>query len=78
MKLSTRLLLPLLATVGVVMVAYAWWAQRQRESTLLTESRRDVQAYGTALALALERAVRHPELGDVQQIIDRISREPTV
>lgn len=78
MRLSTRLLLPLLATVTVVMLAYGWWAHRQREETLVAESEREIQAYATALALAVERGLRQPELEDVQDIIDRLSREPTV
>lgn len=77
-RLSTRLLLPLLATVVVVMLAYGAWAHRQREDILVAESEREIRAYATALSLAVERGIRAPELGDVQDIIDRLGREPTV
>jgi signal transduction histidine kinase len=78
MKLSTRLLLPLLAVVAAVMLLYAMWALRQRERTLREEARREVEAYSTALGLALESAFRDPYMKDVQEIIDRVSRERTV
>lgn len=78
MRLSTRLLLPLLATVVVVMIGYGIWAQVQREDTLVAESEREIRAYATTLALAVERALPDPGLGDVQDIIDRLTREPTV
>jgi two-component system, NtrC family, sensor kinase len=77
-KLSTRLLLPLLASVAVVMLLYGSWALRQRESSLVADAARETQAYATALGLALERAFQLPELGDVQEIIERASREPSV
>ena len=60
------------------MLAYGAWAHRQREDTLVAESEREIRAYATALALAVERGLRYPELGDVQDIIDRLGREPTV
>jgi len=58
-KLSTRLLLPLLATVVLVMVAYGWWAHVQREANVIAESRREALAYTTALGLA----AHHLEIG---------------
>lgn len=75
MKLTTRLLLPLLATVVLVMVAYGWWAHVQREANVIAESRREALAHTTALGMGVERAPRRPELGDVQQIIGEISRQ---
>lgn len=78
MKLSTRLLLPLVGAVMVVMTVFAVWAQRQRETTMIAEARREAEAYATALGLALEGAFRDPELAQVQELIDRLSRERTI
>lgn len=78
MRLSTRLLLPLLATVAVVMTAFATWAVRQRETTLAEQSQRETHAYALALGLAIESAYRDPAPKNIQEIIDRISRERTI
>jgi signal transduction histidine kinase len=78
MRLSTRLLLPLLATVALVMTAFAAWAVRQRESTLTEQAERETHAYALALGLALESAYRYPTPIGIQEIIDRISRERTI
>ena len=78
MKLGTRLLLPLIATVLAVMGLVAWASQRQREETLTAEARRETNAYAVALELALEAAARSGTDGDMQGLIDRISREPTI
>ncbi|CAN5637839.1 hypothetical protein BH23GEM10_BH23GEM10_04500 [soil metagenome] len=78
MRLTTRLLLPLLATVAVVMLLFALWALRQREASTMNEAQRVTGAYATALALALETAFRAGSDEDVQAAIDRISREPTI
>lgn len=78
MRLSTRLLLPLLPAVVAVMTAYAAWSLRQRETTMSAQDRREARAYATALGLALEAAFRDPERRDVQETIDRISREPSI
>jgi signal transduction histidine kinase len=78
MRLTTRLLLPLLATVAVVMLLFALWALRQREASTTNEAQRVTAAYATALALGLEAAFRAGSDDDVQAAIDRISREPTI
>jgi signal transduction histidine kinase len=78
MKTSTRLLLPLLAAVVLVMTAYAAWSIQRRALSLTEHSRRETHAYATALGLAIEAAFRSPVPGDVQEIIDRISDEPSV
>jgi signal transduction histidine kinase len=78
MKLSTRLLLPLVGAVTVVMSIFAFWAQLQRESSLVAEARRETEAYATALGLALEEAFRDPDRAQVQQVIDRLSQERTI
>lgn len=76
--LSTRLLIPMLITVVLIMTAYAVWALSQRERTLAAEAKRETQAYAVALELAIESAFQDPVVGDVQRIIDRISRERTI
>jgi two-component system, NtrC family, sensor kinase len=77
-RLSTRLLLPLLAAVALVMTGFAVWAVQQRERTLAEQSQRETNAYAVALGLAIESAFRDPTPKDVQEIIDRISRERTI
>jgi signal transduction histidine kinase len=78
MRLTTRLLLPLLATVAAVMMLFAWWALRQREASMTAEAQRVTAAYATALGLALEAGFRAGSGADVQAAIDRISYEPTI
>jgi two-component system, NtrC family, sensor kinase len=78
MRLSTRLLLPLLATVAAVMLLFALWALRQREASMTAEAQRVTNAYATALSLVLEAAFRDGSSEDVQRAIDRISDEPTI
>jgi signal transduction histidine kinase len=78
MRLTTRLLLPLLATVAAVMLVFAFWALQQREQSLTAEAQRVTGAYATALGLALEAAFRAGAPADVQDAIDRISNEPTI
>ncbi len=75
MRLSSRLLIPLLLAVAGVMAAYGAWALYQRQTVLAEEARRETRAYATALGISLEQAFRDPDLRDVQAIIDRISRE---
>jgi signal transduction histidine kinase len=78
MRITTRLLLPLLATVFVVMLMFALWALRQRERALTEHAQRETNAYAKALGLALEAAFRAGSGADVQEAIDRIGDEPTI
>jgi signal transduction histidine kinase len=78
MRLGTRLLLPLVAVMTLVMLLFAAWSVRHRERILRTEAQRETRAYAVALGLALEGAYRDPDLAEVQAIIDRISLEETV
>ena len=78
MRLSTRLSLPLLATVAIVMSLYGASSLREREATMRTEARRATHAYSTALQLALEGAFRAPRPDGAQEIVDRVSREPEI
>lgn len=77
-SLATWLLIPLLATVAGVMAAFALWALVQRERTLVAEARRETQAYATALGLALDGAFRDPERAAVPEIVERITRQPSI
>jgi len=78
MTLRTRLLLPLLATVTVVMAIYAGWSVRQRSTTLVAEDRREAVAFANALALALEAALVDPEWRGVQEVVERLTRDPQI
>jgi signal transduction histidine kinase len=78
MKLSNRLLIPLLPAVAGVMVIYAAWAVRHRQETLLTQAQLETRAYATALSFALEYAFREGKLDEVQEIINEISRQPMI
>jgi signal transduction histidine kinase len=78
MRLGTRLLVPLVLVVSLVMAAYGGWGLRQRQGVQMEEARRETRAYATALGIGLEHAFRDPDLRDVQTIIDRISREPQI
>jgi len=75
-RLSTRLLLPLLAVVAAVMLPYALWSLRQRAEVMEAEAERETRAYATALGLALERAEGDPDA--IQEMIDRIDRDPSI
>jgi len=77
-SLATWLLIPLLATVAVVMGTFAVWALVQRERTLAGEAHRETHAYATALGLALNAAFRDPQRTDVPQIVEHITRQPSV
>ena len=78
MKLSTRLLLPLLAAVVLVMLGYATLSLVQREGVMVAEAERETRAYATALGLALERAAGQEAAGAIQEMIDRIDRDPNI
>ena len=78
LSVGTRLLLPLLPTVAVIMVVYALWALDERENTLAWETRQETHAYATALALAFEYALRDVKHKNVQEIINQVSMAPTV
>jgi signal transduction histidine kinase len=77
-KLSSRLLLPLLAAVVVVMLGYASWSLMQREGVMVAEAARETRAYATALGLALERAAGQGDPEAIQEMIDRIDRDPNI
>jgi signal transduction histidine kinase len=76
MNVSTRLLLPLLATVALVMALSEAWSVAERERTLAADGRRETRAYAIALGLALESAFEDPDLSDAAEVIGRVGREP--
>jgi signal transduction histidine kinase len=78
MRLHTRLLLPLIGTVTIVMALYAIWALRQREATLVAEDRREAGSFASALGLALEAALVDPEWRGVQDVVERLTRDPQI
>jgi signal transduction histidine kinase len=78
MRLTTRLLLPLLATVTAVMLLFALRTLREREASTTDAEERITEAYARALALGLEAAFRAGSDVDVQAAINRISRERRV
>ena len=75
MRLTTRLLLPLLATVTAVMLLFTLWTLRQREISTTEAELRITEAYATALARGLEAAFRAGSDENVQAAIDRISEQ---
>jgi signal transduction histidine kinase len=60
------------------MSVYAAWALVEREDTRAPEVRQETQAYATALAVAFEYALKDVSLENVQEIINQVSRAPTV
>jgi signal transduction histidine kinase len=77
-KLATRLLLPLVATVVAVMGAYGVWTLIQRETIIRNEAEREITAYARALGLAVERVLQDPDVGNVAEIVERVDREPAI
>ncbi|MDX1395876.1 MAG: ATP-binding protein [Gemmatimonadota bacterium] len=78
MRLNTRLLVALIPAVTVIMAGYAVWALAQRTATLTDVTRTETRAYSRAVAEAFEQAYRDVELDDVQEIIEELSRQPSV
>lgn len=78
MKLGTRLLLPLLPTVTAIMIAFAVWALVEREHVMVPAAQQEARAYAIALGLALDDALHDVRSDQVQDIINQVSREPTV
>ncbi len=77
-RLSTRLLLPLIATVAAIMAAYAALTLVGRERAVRAEVQREARAYATALDIALESAFESRDPGGAARILDRITLEPRI
>jgi hypothetical protein len=78
MRLSTRLLWPLLSVISVIMLAYGAYTATRREQQLISDARRETNAYATALAIAMEYAFADRNRDDLPGIIGRISAEPQI
>jgi len=78
MRIGTRLLVALLPSIGVVMLGYGLWALTQRQATVVSEARRETEAYARALALAVDYAGRSLPPAELKEILDEVSREPSV
>ena len=78
MRLTTRLLWPLLGVVSVVMLAAGAYSAHRREQQLIADARRETNAYATALAVALEYALVEGGSNDLPRIIGRIAAEPRI
>src|SRR5688572_3982491 len=78
MRLSTRLLWPLLTVVGVIMLAYGAYTVRRRERQLLADVHREAHAFGTALAIALEYAISDGDPENLTRILGRLASEPRI
>ena len=76
MRISTRLLLPLLSMLMLVMLLVGAWLMRARERRLMAEGVRETGAFATALAIALEDAAGRQD--DLDRIIRRVSAEPSI
>lgn len=74
MRISTRLLLPLISLLTIVMLLVGAWLVRARERRLISESVSETRAYATALAIALENI----RTDDLDRIIQRVSAEPRI
>jgi signal transduction histidine kinase len=77
-KLSTRLLFPLLALVTLMTALYGAWTIQMRGRTLLAEAKRETEAYAVALGITLEYAEASRDPLDVEDIVGRITREPRI
>jgi signal transduction histidine kinase len=60
------------------MLPYAIWSMRQRAEVMEAEAERETRAYATALGLALERASGREDPDAIQEIVDRIDRDPSI
>lgn len=60
------------------MAIYASWAIRQREVALLAEEGREAGSFASALGLALEAALVDPEWRGVQEVVERLTRDPHI
>jgi len=60
------------------MVGFAVWALREREHIVVPAAQQEARAYAIALGLALDDALRDVSSAQVQDIINQVSREPSV
>lgn len=73
MKLSTRLLLFLLPSVLVIMAGFAVWTVEERTRGETVEAERETLAYGSAVGLALGRAVQEVDSTALRRLLDGLT-----
>ncbi|MFN7931430.1 MAG: hypothetical protein U0Y68_26580 [Blastocatellia bacterium] len=78
MSISTRLILLLMALVGLVMVAAGYYFLHQRQGILESAMHNEVRAHAGTLQLMLEEDFRAGRDRDAQQFINRLSQNPKI
>ncbi len=73
MSTGTRLFLAIVVPIVVVMAGFAALDQRQRRALLRDELSREGRAITLTLQMSVEDALRDRQLGDLREIIDRIT-----
>lgn len=78
MSISTRLILLLMALVGIVMAAGGYYSLQQRQQMLESALHNEVRAHAGTLQLMLEEDFRAGRDRDAQQFINRLSQNPKI
>jgi len=78
MSISTRLILLLTGTVGIVMAAAGYYFVMQRQTILEGAMHNEVRAHAATLQLMLEDDFRAGHDRDAQQFINRLSQNPKI
>ena len=78
MSISTRLILLLMALVGLVMAAAGYYFLQQRQEILESAMHNEVRAHATTLQLMLEEDFRAGRDRDAQQFINQLSKNPKI
>lgn len=78
MSISTRLILLLMALVGIVMAAGGYYSLQQRQQMLESALHNEVRAHAGTLQLMLEDDFRAGHDRDAQQFINRLSQNPKI
>lgn len=75
---STRLILSLIAMIGLVMIVAGYYMLRQRQAILTTALQNEVRAHAVTLQLVLEDDYRAGRISDAQRFINRLSENPKI
>ena len=78
MSISTRLILLLMALVGLVMAAASYYSLQQRREILESAMHNEVRAHAATLQLMLEEDFRAGRDRDAQQFINQLSQNPRI
>jgi signal transduction histidine kinase len=76
MRLGTRLILTLAATVTTVMLAYGWIALRQRAALIREGLIRETETLGRTMQIVADNALRDGRDADLQRVLGRIIDDP--